>query len=103
MVSNMRKMYEAVTCKSGFSVSIEANETSYCNPRTNSAEKYSEVELGFPSAEEDMILKWAEDPENPCDTVYGYVPVTVVNLVIAKHGGAVSGTAPPGVILLSAV
>ena len=50
-----------------------------------------------------MILKWAEDPENPCDTVYGYVPVTVVNLVIAKHGGAVSGTAPPGVILLSAV
>ena len=96
-------MYESVTCKSGFSVSIQANETSYCTPRTNSAEKYSAVELGFPNTEEDLIMEWAEDPENPCDTVYAYVPVAVVNLMIAKHGGALTGTAPPGVILLSAV
>ena len=98
-----RRMYERVLCKDGFEVSIQANETSYCSPRTNNADKYEEVELGFPSMSEDLILDWAEDKDRPTETVYGYVPVKVVNLMIAKHGGVVSGDAPPGVILLSAV
>ena len=89
--------YKAVECKSGFSVSIQASETSYCEPRTNRAEKYRSVELGFPNREEELIMDWAEDNTMPCDTVYGYVPVEVVNLMIAKHGGMVSGTVPPGV------
>jgi hypothetical protein len=37
----------------------------------------------------------------PTDTVYAYVPVDIVTLVIAKHGGMVSGEVPPGVIALS--
>jgi len=96
-------MYESVTCKSGFSVSIQASSTAYSDPRLDNAERYISVELGFPSAEDDLIAKYAEDISSPCDTVYGWVPVEIVNLLIAKHGGAVSGTAPPGVILLSAV
>ena len=97
-----RIIYKAVTCKDGFSVSIQASSTAYCEPRTNDAFVYSSVELGFPSAEDDLITQYAEDPDQPCDTVYGWVPVKVVNLLLAKHGGAVSGTVPPGIILLPA-
>lgn len=100
MEHSERKMYERVVCTDGFTVSIQANETSYCSPRVNSAARYEAVELGFPSAADDLITGWAEDQSKPCDTVYGYVPVSVVNLLIAKHGGTVSGSAPPGVILL---
>tara|TARA_B100000131_G_C17966823_1_gene552728 strand:+ start:569 stop:859 length:291 start_codon:yes stop_codon:yes gene_type:complete len=96
-------MYEAVVCKDGFTVSIQASDTSYSSPRMNGAERYSAVELGFPSQSDDLILEYAEDQHNPTDTVYGWVPVETVNLLIAKHGGVVSGDAPPGVILLSAV
>ena len=42
----------------------------------------------------------AEEPEKPCETVYAYVPVSQVTLVIAKHGGIVEGETPPGVAYL---
>jgi hypothetical protein len=36
-------------------------------------------------------------------TVYPFVPAQLVALVIAKHGGMVSGELPPGVAPLQAV
>ena len=81
-------------------MSIQASETSYSNPRETHAERYTSVELGFPSHREPMILEWAEDEDRPTETVYGYVPVETVNLVIAKHGGIVAGEPPPGVVPL---
>ena len=97
-----RRLYEKVVCADGFTVSIQANETSYCSPRVNSADKYDAVELGFPRDSDDLILEFAEDRDRPTETVYGYVPVGVVNLLIAKHGGVRTGEAPAGVILLPA-
>jgi len=32
-------------------------------------------------------MPFAEQEEHPTDTVYGYVPVSIVDEVIAKHGG----------------
>ena len=32
-------------------------------------------------------MPYAEDRERPTDTVYGYVPVEIVERVIEKHGG----------------
>jgi len=90
-------MYDRVVCKDGYSVSVQASNTSYCEPRINDAERYESVELGFPSHSDDMIIKYAEDEYSPCDTVYGWVPVHVVNLLLAKHGGMITGTVPPGV------
>lgn len=92
--------FERVVCKDGFSVSIQASETSYCSPRFDNQLKYTEVELGFPSAEDELIIEWAEDRDRPTDTVYGWVPVQIVNMLIAKHGGIVAGTVPPGVVPL---
>ena len=97
-----RKMYEKVVCSDGFTMSVQANELSYCNPRVNNAVKYEEVEVGFPSMPEPMLEQFAENPEAPTDTVYAWVPAQVVTNVIAKHGGIVSGELPPGIPFLSA-
>ena len=97
----LRKMYERVVCKSGFQMSVQASEFSYCSPRENGAPKYTEVEIGMPSMTEPMLLEYAEDPGNPTGTVYAWVPSQVVTNVIAKHGGIVSGELPPGIPFLS--
>lgn len=46
------------------------------------------MELGFPSAADDLITDYAED-NSYTDTVYGYVPVEIVDKLIEKHGGIV--------------
>ena len=98
---NMKK-YKSVVCRDGFTMSIQAGADMYSSPRKNSAPRYREVEIGYPSAKESLILEYAEKPHAPTDTVYAYVPVDIVTLVIAKHGGMVSGEVPPGVIALPA-
>ena len=73
-------------CTDGFNISVQANEFTYCTPRKNKAWPYSCVELGFPSMLDELIQDFAED-ENTCETVFGYVPIDVVNKLIEKHGG----------------
>jgi len=63
----------------------------------NGADRYEEVEVGFPSEREELIMQYAEEPDVPTQTVYGYVPVQVVTNVLAKHGGIVDGEIPKGV------
>ena len=94
------KRNELVVCADGFTMSVQAHAGAYCIPRMTGAPVYREVEVGFPSIEEPMLMKWAEEAHRPTGTVYGYVPVQVVTNVIAKHGGIVSGEVPRGVIPL---
>jgi hypothetical protein len=74
-------------CADGFEVSIQASDGHYCTPRENDRDFYSHVELGYPSETVEEWLEWAEVPETPTNTVYGWVPVDVVNKVIEEHGG----------------
>lgn len=76
-----------LTCNDGFEVSVQASMYHYCSPRVNGAAVYDEVELGFPNMEDSLIMDYAEEPDRPTDTVYGYVPVSIVNELIEKHGG----------------
>jgi len=39
---------------------------------------------------------------DPTQSVYPFVPVSVVSLVLAKHGGMVGGEVPAGVAALRA-
>ncbi len=89
------KKNKLVVCADGFSMSVQASETTYCNPRDNMG-PYIEAEIGFPSAKEELIMRWADDPGQPTETVYGYVPRQVILNVIAKHGGMVEGELPNG-------
>ncbi len=96
----MRKLNQNVICADGFSMSVQANATAYSIPRTNGAPAYTEVEVGFPNAMEELLMAWCEDSDDPTGTVYGYVPVQVVVNVIAKHGGMVEGEVPAGIPVL---
>ena len=91
----MRKTYEMVQCADGFTVSIQAGSTFYCEPRSNAVNVYESVEVGFPNRPCMFIKDYAEDPKNLTGTVYGYVPAHIVRKMIAAHGGIVSGECPP--------
>ena len=98
-----QKLNKVVTCADGFRISIQASETHYCTPRIDGAERYTEVEVGFPSEAEACLMPYAEMPEDPTETVYGWVPVSIVSLVLAKHGGIAEGTVPNCVPELRAI
>lgn len=78
-----------VVCKDGFSVSIQANRYSYCNPIKDKAWPYTKVELGYPNELDNLVEDYAEDAGS-LDTVYGFVPIDIVNELIKKHGGIVN-------------
>lgn len=78
-----------VECRDGFSISIQAGFYTYSTPRRDKAWPYTEVELGFPSELDHLIDIYAEDP-GTTKTVYGYVPIKVVNKLIKKHGGIIN-------------
>ena len=83
-------------------MSVQASARNYCSPRQDKAKRYHTVEVGFPNAKESLRMEYAENAEDPEGTVYAYVPGAVVSLVIAKHGGIVSGQLPRGVPYLKA-
>ena len=77
-----------VVCADGYKVSIQAGRGLYSCPRENVLE-YMAVELGFPNMSDELIMEYAEDPDEPTGTVYGYVPVDIVQQLMDKHGGIV--------------
>jgi len=85
--------YQPIVCADGFKMSVQAGSAHYCTPQ-NGRGPYSAVEVGFPSKAEPLLMKWAEDRDDPTNTVYGWVPADVVKRVIAKHGGMVGGQLP---------
>ena len=97
----MKKLNEPVVCADGFKISVQAREQSYCTPRDDVG-PYTHVECGFPSEADALLIPYAEDPSEPTGTVYGWVPTSVVSLLIAKHGGMISGQVPLGVPHLKA-
>jgi hypothetical protein len=96
------RLNKKVVCKDGFTMSVQAGEAQYCHPRATGAERYTEVEIGFPNRSEDLLLEYAEDSRALTETVYPYVPAPLVALVIAKHGGMVEGELPAGIPCLRA-
>ncbi len=77
-------------------MSVQASETHYCTPRIDYADIYTEVEVGFPSEREELVMPHIEVPGGvPTKNVYPWVPSQVVADVIKKHGGLIGGELPP--------
>jgi hypothetical protein len=74
-------------CNDGYSISIQASAFHYCKPRLDGIQDYESVELGFPSTEDELINEYAEVDSDYTKTVYGYVPIEIVEELINKHGG----------------
>lgn len=76
-----------IQCNDGFTISVQGGTRfHYCSPR-ELCNVYNEVELGFPSERDELIIKYAENEDNPTGTVYGYVPIELVEKLIIKHKG----------------
>ena len=81
-----------IVCEDGFTMSVQVGYSLYCTPK-KVAKRYSAVEIGYPSEPEELIKAYAEfapfdeDTTDYTDTVYPYVPVSVVDKVLKKHGG----------------
>ena len=75
-----------VICKDGFKMSVQVGQSKYSTPKDD-VDSYEEAEVGYPSEEETLLAKYAEDDTSLCDTVYGFVPCTLIDRVIEKHGG----------------
>ena len=92
---NLQSRREMVVCKDNFKMSVQASENHYCNPRVNGSDmSYSHVEVGFPTQKEDLLMDYCEDRDKPTETVYSYVPASVIINIIDKHGGMVAGKLP---------
>ena len=83
---NILDISPRITCNDGFSVSVQAGRANYCSPRDNAGD-WNKFELGYPSEADDLIQEYAEEPNNPTQTVYGWVPMNVVVALLEKHGG----------------
>lgn len=89
----MRKKYKVIQCADGFTMSVQASEFNYSNPRDNTG-PYSSAEVGFPSSYDFYLNKYAENPNTPTETVYGWVPAHVIRMCIDAHGGMIDGELP---------
>tara|TARA_R110000751_G_scaffold305649_1_gene422383 strand:- start:620 stop:1264 length:645 start_codon:yes stop_codon:yes gene_type:complete len=83
-------------CADGFTMSVQASERHYCTP-LNDTGPYTEIEIGFPNMLEPLLIPFQDEPtyNAPTESVYCYVPVEIIDEVIAKHGGLIEGTLPP--------
>lgn len=110
----LQEIRPRIVCNDGYSVSVQASEHMYCEPRytqwqnddgwqvingnylwpndatrnfeTDHFTPYESVELGYPSEADELIYDYAEDNDYT-STVYGCVPVKIVEQLIEKHGG----------------
>jgi hypothetical protein len=100
--SDQTRPTNRIKCADGFSLSVIAHYGAYCSPRSawdhrgKPCGPFTEVEVGFPSERPepwepvDGDLHWsrfAEEPDNPIGTVYGWVPVSMVRALVRAHGG----------------
>jgi hypothetical protein len=85
-------IFPSIKCADGFSFSAQGHAGAYSVPRDDFASTYLKVECGYPSASEELLIPYyggdANEPSfDPCQSVYAWVPIDVVEAVIAKHGG----------------
>lgn len=79
-----------IICADGLSFSAQANgKGAYCSPQQDNV-TWTHVEIGFPSEKVEEIMEFAEDQDDPTGTVYGYVPVEIVEAIVEAHGGLVN-------------
>ena len=89
-----KKQCNTVKCADGFTMSVQASARNYNSPRDDVG-PYTEVEVGFPSSFDIHLHQYAENPDAPTETVYGWVPADTVIMCIDAHGGMVEGELPP--------
>ena len=85
---NANNIFPRIKCADGFSMSVQGHFGSYSDPRDDFANYYSQVEVGYPSERVEELMPYIDGADSkPTDTVYGYVPIEIVEKIILGHGG----------------
>ena len=85
---SVNSIFPQMECADGFTFSVQGHWGAYSSPRDDFAEHYSSVEVGFPSERVEDLMPYIDGADsNPTQTVYGYVPLHIVEKIIADHGG----------------
>lgn len=90
----------AIKCADGFTMSVQARDGAYCTPREDyPPQPYTHVECGYPSSTPvtEELRTRAEQSDRYTDTVYGWVPIAVVQAEFDAHGGIVEGRLPSNI------
>ena len=80
------KMYKTVICRDGFRLSVQASQSHYCSPKSDTGPYYS-VEVYSDGSE--PLLNAGDDG------ISGWTSSETLMKVITKHGGRVKGEIPP--------
>lgn len=97
-----KPLYKRVYFNNGGDISIQASRTAYSEPRDNFG-PYTQMELGYPNKDTvlpESVLKYVEQSsldgtDDPYNSVYPYVPASVVKELVQANGGVKSGELPP--------
>ena len=74
----MRKSAPVVWLANDTKMSVQAGEYLYSTPRTDFA-KFTHVEIGFPTFDPpETWMEYAEDQDEPQETIYAYIPIGLV-------------------------
>ena len=74
-----------VMCDDGFTMSVQAGPSLYSRPR-DVADSYESVEVGFPSEDEPLLSNHGYEDQPNCG-IFAFVPCSIVDEIIEKHGG----------------
>lgn len=85
-----RRPIPRIECADGFSFSVQADAYKYCAPRETGLSNYRLVEVGYPSEHVESLMPYAEDADDPTGTVYGFVPVALIEEIVNARGGIVA-------------
>lgn len=87
-------------CKDGFSLSVQADSMASSSPKVTGADRYTAVEVGFPSEHEPLLAPYQSSEtkgEDMKKSIFVYVPVPIIGLILIKHGGMIDGELPAGI------
>ena len=68
-------------------MSVQASNMHYCIPKKSFNDYYEAVQISFISKSERLLKGYAQNDDIPSNTVYGFVPVSLCDEIIKKHGG----------------
>lgn len=88
-----RQMCKRLKMADGTTLSIQASWGHYCRPRENAPfpdyDFYHEFEVGYPSVVIPEFMQYADDDDEPTETVYGYIPKSIIQSAIDRMGGVI--------------
>lgn len=87
---NADRIFPRMEFADGVTVSVQGHYGAYSMPRDDFADRYSRVECGFPSERIEELIPYIDGDaatSDPLKSIYGYVPVEVVEAIIKSHGG----------------